>query len=207
MKSQNILNSLNILQKINLGDNNSILFYFGDTPNWNDNNVIKDVIEPKNHYEVVQVFCDQKLTDLYWKLHRYSGEEMFLQKDKNKINIWEGEISDYEEFWGTFDDIEEIEYKDYKFFTIEKSAEDWKRDYENLRKRYYSLYKKKTLQLNEYRNALLEEFKAKIESRAKSLENFGHTIDSRLLNQVYSALNDEHSGTKISSIVDFIYEK
>lgn len=207
MKNLNIINKLNILQKVNLGENNSVLFFFGDTPNWKDKNVIKDITEPKNYYEVVQVFCDQEINDLYWKLHRYSGEEMFLQKEANKINIGEGEISDYEEYWGTFDDIEEIEYKDYKSFTIEKSAEDWKRDYENLRKRYYSLYKKKTLQLNEYRNALQDEFKAKIEFRVKSLENYGNTIDNRLLNQVYSALNDEHSGIKISSIVDFIYDK
>ena len=206
MKNLNIINSLNILQKINFGENNSILFYFGDTPNWNDKNVIKDVTEPKNHYEVVQIFCEQELTDFYWKLHRHSGEEMFLQKEENKINIWEGEICDYEEYWGTFDDIEEIEYKEYKSFTIEKSAEDWKRDYENLRKRYYSLYKKKTLQLNEYRNALQDEFKNNIEIRVKSMENYGHTVDKRLLDQVFSALNDEHSGIKISSIVDFIYE-
>ena len=206
MKNLNIINNLNILQKISLGENNSILFYFGDTPNWKDKSVIKDVIEPKNYYEVVKIICDKELTDSYWKLHRYSGEEMFLQKDINKINIWEGEISDYEEYWGTFDDIEEIEYKNYEFYTVEKSSDDWKRDYENLRERYYSLYKRKTLQLNEYRNALQEELKTKIESRVKSIEDYGHSVDKRLLEQVYSALNDKHSGTRISSIVDFIFE-
>lgn len=203
MKDLNILNNLNVLQKVSLGENNSILFFFGDTPDWSNKNVIYDVVEPKAYFEVIKIFAKENLTDLYWKAHRYSGERMFLEVEGNTINIWEGEISDYQEYWGAFDDLDNIEYTTYEFYTVEKTADDWQKDYEKLRKRYYSLYNKKSLQLQEYKTALQDEFKNNIESRVERLKSKKHSIDNRLLSEVTSVLNSDHSGI---SVIDFIFE-
>ncbi|MCL5130553.1 hypothetical protein [Algibacter sp. L4_22] len=165
-----------------------------------------DVVNPKSYYEVVEVKVKTDLNDLYWKIARYAGEEMFLQLENDKINIWEGEISEFQEYWGTFDEIEEIEHISYELYTLEKNADDWKSDYEKLRKNYHALYGKKIFQLKEYRLAILEEFKDKIDTRIKHLKDSGLKVDDRIINQVHSALNDKNSGLKISSVVDFIFE-
>jgi hypothetical protein len=205
MKNLKILNELNILQKVTLGVDNSILFFFGDTPNWNVNTIF-DVSNPKDYYQVIEIKVEKELSNLYCKVKRYAGEQMFLQLEDDKINIWEGEISEYEQYWGTFDEIEDFKHTNYRVYQQEKSAEDWKTEYMKLRKNYHSLYEKKSFQLKEYRLALQKEFKAKIDTRVEHLKNRRHKVDDKTLDQVYYALNDEHSGYKISSVVDFIFE-
>ena len=205
MKNLKILHELNILQKVSLGVDNSILFFFGDTPNWSVNTFF-NVNNPKDYYEVVEIQVEKDLNSIYWKTKRYAGRQMFLKLEDDKINIWEGEINGYEEYWITFDDIEEIKHLNYKVYQEKKSAEDWKAEYMKLSKNHHSLYGKKSFQIKEYRLALQEEFRNKIDSRIESLKKNGHKVDNRTLNQVYSALNDEHSGYKTSSIVDFIFE-
>ncbi|WEK71570.1 MAG: hypothetical protein P0Y62_08385 [Candidatus Chryseobacterium colombiense] len=145
-KDFNILNTghFNILQKISFGEKNMIIFYFGDIPDWKKKEVIKDVVVPSDDYEVVEITFNlnyNDLADLYWKLNRYCGEEMFLQLNDDAVNFWEGEVTDFKEYWGTFDDLEEnIPIVHHKKYTAPKSSDDWKRDYESLRARYYILY-------------------------------------------------------------------
>lgn len=207
MKDLKIINSLNILQKVILEDDCTIAFYFGNALHWPFRyDRVYGAVEPKDYYEVVKVKSIESLRDLYWKIHRYSGQQMFLQESKNKINIWEGEISGYCEEWGAFDDVEEIQHEAYEFFTTEKTIEDWKREHESLRKVYNELYHRKSFQLKEYRRAIRDEFKDRINSRVEHLKASGHIIDSELLREVNSGLDDERSGMKHSSIVDFIFE-
>ncbi|WP_426278919.1 hypothetical protein ACN9MN_06740 [Chryseobacterium sp. S-02] len=146
-KHLNILNTkpINILQKILFGEQNTIIFYFGDTPNWSKTEIIKDVAVPSDYYEMIEITFNLKyndLADLYWKINRYCGEEMFLQLNGDTLSFWEGEVVDFEEYWGTFDDLEDnIPILHHKKSNVLKSSDDWKSDYENLRARYYRLYK------------------------------------------------------------------
>ncbi|SFN61634.1 hypothetical protein SAMN05444143_1422 [Flavobacterium succinicans] len=218
MKKPNILNNLNILQKVTIEENNTILFFFGDTPNWNKKEVIKDVVNSDDFYEVIEInfnFDYKDLTRLYWKIHRYIGEEFFIEFDNGKINIWEGEISDNEECWGTFDDLEdEILIINYKKYNVQKSSQDWKNDYENLRKRYYSLYKKKKIQLDDFREKIKSELKEKIEKhleqKIKQKRNYinSDNFTEEDVNQVISlALNDLHNGVRIDLFTEFLYNE
>ena len=218
MEKRNILNNLNVLQKVTFGEDNSILFSFGDTPNWNKKETIKDVINSNDFYEVVEIKFNldyENLTKLFWKIHRYIGEDFFIEQDNDRINIWEGEISDYEESWGTFDDLEdEILIVNHKKYNIQKSAQDWKNDYENLRKRYYSLYNKKKIQLDDFRQKIKLELKEKIEKRFEqknnqkknyiNLDNFTNEDISQIIDL---ALNDLHNGVRIDLFTEFLFDE
>lgn len=219
-KKRNILNTLklNILQKIILKENNTLIFYFGDTPNWRENCLIKDFIKMSDYYEVfkIQVNLDSKtLTELYWKIHRYSGQEMFLEVDNNYLNIWEGEISDYEEYWGSFDDLEdELPLLKYEKYTELKNAIDWKTDYESLRANFYSLYNKKNFQIKEFREKIKQELKEKIntriEQKKQSKKNYSNSesFTEQEINDIINlAFDDFHNGIKVDLFTEFIYDR
>jgi hypothetical protein len=143
MEKPNILNTLNILKKVEMGENSTILLYFGNIPNWNQNDFSYNIGESVDHYEVVEVNFDLEYSDkvdLYWKIHRYIGERSFITVENNFISLWRGEITDYEEQWNYFDDLDdEILILNYKKYNVEKTMQDWKTDYMKLEKRYYSL--------------------------------------------------------------------
>lgn len=215
MKKPNILNSFNILQKVTIEENNAVLFYFGDTPNWGKTEVIKDVVNSSDFYEVIEINLNldyEDLISLYWKVHRYAGEEFFIEIDNDKMKIWQGEISECEEEWESFDDLDdEILFLNYKKYNVEKTSEDWKNDYENLRKRYYSLYNKKTIQLDSFREKIKLELKVKIEKDFVQLINTKRNSDSftqEEVNKVISlALNDNNSGVRIDLLTEFLYDE
>jgi len=211
MKKPGILNDLNVLQKVVLGDGNSILFYFGDIPNWKKKDLVKDATNLVAHYEVVEIVFDldsANLNNLYWKLHRYKGEELFLQLKNGQVSIWQGEASDHEEYWSSFDDFEDaFSIVSHKIYNVKKSAEDWKNDYENLLKSYYSLYLKKKIQLDDFREKIKIELKGKIEQRIVQKINHKKLLNEDDINQILDlALNDLHNGVRVDLYDDFLYD-
>lgn len=54
---------------------------------------------------------------------------MFLHLDENVINIFDGEITEHQEEWNFFDDIEHLDSTDYQSYQVLKTAEDWKNDF------------------------------------------------------------------------------
>ncbi|WP_433763399.1 hypothetical protein [Flavobacterium ginsenosidimutans] len=143
MEKSNILNRLGILQKIEIRENSTVLLYFGDIPSWIKNEIIKETVDLLDFYEVFEINFNLNHLDtvsLYWKVHRYVGEKFLISIDKNKMNIWNGDIHEYEEEWNFFDDLDdEISITNYLKYNVPKTAQDWKKDYMKLEKRYYSL--------------------------------------------------------------------
>lgn len=215
-----ILNSknLNILQKIVLKDNNTLAFYFGDTPNWRKNNIIKDVVEISDFYEVIIIKIDlssDDLSKLFWKIHRYSGEEMVLEIKENNLIIWEGDVSGPIEYWGTFNDIEEeIPILKYEKFAELKSAMDWKTDFNSLRTSFHSLYRKKNFQIKEFREKIKQELEEKINGRieqslqSKKKCNKPESFTEQEVNDIVNlALDDLNNGIKVDLFAEFIYDE
>lgn len=213
MKDLKILNTLAlcILQKVTLENDSIVRFYFGDTPDWSRKGHIKDVVDPSESYEVIEVkfsMTHNQITDLYWKIHRYIGEEMFLQlSEPNKVSIWEG-VSEFEEDWGFFDDLEDgYTIVSYKVYNSEKQLEDWRREYVQLRKQFYSLHHKKKFQMNELREKIKEEIKGKIESRLEYKTAQKTLLTEDDVKQVISlALNDLYNGIAFNLYDEFIFE-
>ncbi len=143
MKKHNILNTLNILQKIEIDENKAVLLYFGDIPSWGKNEFVTGTGAPLDFYEVFEVNFNLNYTDvvsLYWKIHRYVGEKFLIAVDDNKMNIWNGEIHECEEEWSFFDDLDdEFSIVNYLKYNVPKTVQDWKADYMKLENRYYSL--------------------------------------------------------------------
>ncbi|MTH14544.1 hypothetical protein [Flavobacterium sp. LC2016-01] len=147
MEKPRIINTLNILQKIEMVVNANVLFYFSDIPNWSQNEFLYGVGEPVDYYEVVEINFNldySERVDLYWKIHRYIGEKSFLTVENNSVNFWKGEITEYEEEWGCFDDIDhEILILNFSKYNVPKNVQDWKNDYMKLEKRYFSILNEK----------------------------------------------------------------
>lgn len=147
MEKPNILNTLNILQKVEIGENSTVLFYFGDIANWTKNQFVHGIGDPVDFYEVFEINFNlnhEDILSLYWKIRRYVGEKFLIAFDENKMNIWNGEIHEYEEEWNFFDDLDdEILILNYSKYNAPKTAQDWKNDYTKLEKRYYSLLEEK----------------------------------------------------------------
>ncbi|WP_343705957.1 hypothetical protein [Flavobacterium sp.] len=143
MEKSNILNRFGILQKIEIRENSTVLLYFGDIPSWTKNEIIKETVDLLDFYEVFEINFNLNHLDtvsLYWKVHRYVGEKFLISIDKNKMNIWNGDIHEYEEEWNFFDDLDdEISITNYLKYNVPKTVQDWKTDYMKLEKRYYSL--------------------------------------------------------------------
>ncbi|WP_431244993.1 hypothetical protein ACQ9BO_12825 [Flavobacterium sp. P21] len=147
MEKPNIINTLNILQKVEIGESTAILFYFGDIPIWTKNEFVQEIGDPIDFYEVFEINFNLNHGDavsLFWKIRRYVGEKFLIAFDKNKMNIWKGEIYEDEEEWSLFDDIDdEILILNYSKYNVPKTVQDWKNDYMKLEKRYYSLLQEK----------------------------------------------------------------
>ena len=143
MEKPNILNRFVILQKVEIREKSTVLFYFGDIPSWTKNEIIKETDDLLDFYEVFEINFNLIQTDtvgLYWKVHRYVGEKFLIAIDKNQMNIWNGDIHEYEEEWNFFDDLDdEISITNYSKYSVPKTIQDWKTDYMKLEKRYYSL--------------------------------------------------------------------
>jgi len=217
MEKPNIINSFNVLQNIIIEENN-ILFSFCDVHNWEKNEVINYQLQSSDFYEIVEVNFNldhADLLDLYWKIRRYIGEELFIVENDVKINFYKGEISEYDEEWGLFDDLDdEILILNYKKYNIQKSLQDWKNDYESLQKRYYSLYKKKRIQVENFREKIKLELKEKIEKRLeqqiisnKYYKN-NDVLSHEEVNKIIEiALDDNYNGLKNDLFTEFLFDE
>ncbi|WP_289658398.1 hypothetical protein [Flavobacterium panacagri] len=147
MENPNVLNTLNVLQKVEIDENNDILFYLGDIPSWTINEFRLGMNGPVDFYEVFKINLNLNHADkvsLYWKARRFVGEKFLITINKDRMNIWKGELDEYEEQWNFFDDLdEEILILNYSKYNVPKTVEDWKNDYTKLEKRYYSLLQEK----------------------------------------------------------------
>jgi len=143
MENPNVLNTLNVLQKVEIDENNDVLFYLGDIPSWTKNEFTRGINGPVDFYEVFKINLNLTHADkisLYWKARRFVGEKFLITIDKNKMNIWKGELDEYEEQWSFFDDLDDyILILNYSKYNVPKTVQDWRNDYEKLEKRYYSL--------------------------------------------------------------------
>lgn len=143
MEKTKILNKFVILQKVEIHENSTVLFYFGDIPSWTKNEIVKVTDDLFDFYEVFEINFNLIQADtisLYWKVHRYIGEKFLVSIDENKMNIWNDDIYEYEEEWNFFDDLDdEFSIANYSKYNIPKTVQDWKTDYMKLEKRYYSL--------------------------------------------------------------------
>ncbi|WP_291144765.1 hypothetical protein [Flavobacterium sp. UBA7680] len=148
MEKQNILNTLYVLQKVEIDENNDVLFYFGDIPSWTKNEYMQEIGGPVDFYEVFKINLNLDHADkvsLYWKVTRYVGEKFLIAIDKNKMNIWNGNKDEDIEQWNFFDDLDdEILILNYSKYNVPKNVQDWKNDYMKLEKRYYSLLNEKS---------------------------------------------------------------
>ncbi|SNR36705.1 hypothetical protein [Flavobacterium sp. ov086] len=217
MEKPNIINSFNVLQNIIIEENN-ILFSFCDVHNWEKNEVINYQLQSSDFYEIVEVNFNldhADLLELYWKIRRYIGEELFIVENDVKINFYKGEISEYDEEWGLFDDLDdEILILNYKKYNIQKSLQDWKNDYESLQKRYYSLYKKKRIQVENFREKIKLELKEKIEKRLeqqiisnKYYKN-NDVLSHEEVNKIIEiALDDNYNGLKNDLFTEFLFDE
>lgn len=147
MEKPNILNTLNILQKVEIGENTTILFYFGDIPAWTKNEFVHEIGDPADFYEVFEINFNLNHADvvsLYWKIRRYAGEKVLIAFNENKMNIWSGEIHQYEEEWSFFDDLDdEILIFNFSKYNVLKSVQDWKNDYMKLEEILFVIRRKK----------------------------------------------------------------
>ncbi|MCD0469262.1 hypothetical protein [Flavobacterium sp. JAS] len=217
MEKPNIINSFNVLQNIIIEENN-VLFSFSDVHNWGENGEINYQLQSSDFYEVVEVNFNldhADLLDLYWKIRRYIGEEFFIVENGDRINIYKGEICDYEEEWGLFDDLDDdILILNYKKYNIQKSLQDWKNDYESLQKRYYSLYKKKRIQVENFREKIKLELKEKIEERLEQ-QNFSNkkykntdVLSQDEVNKIIEiALDDNYNDLRNDLFTESLFEE
>lgn len=208
MEKPKIINHLNLLCKLTLESDASILFLFGDVPRWDKKEIITDTNPPKNYYDAVKIHFDKDVTNLYWRMHRYTGEEMFLYLENNKLAIFEGEINDDQESWNYFDDLEdELPIKHYEVYTVEKTAADWKNDYENLRNKYHSLFQKKSFAVKDFRVKIKEELQEKIAYRLEWAKRSSRPIDQNTLELINQALKDMDNSQKIDLFTTFLFEE
>ncbi|WP_316634663.1 hypothetical protein [uncultured Flavobacterium sp.] len=216
MEKPNIINSFNILQNIRIEQNN-VLFSFSDVHNWEKNEVVNYQHQSSDFYEVVEVSFNldhADLFNLYWKIKRYIGEEFFIVVSNDKINIYKGEISNYEEEWGLFDDLDnDILILNYKKYKIQKSSEDWKNDYESLQKRYYLLYKKKKIQIDNLREKIKLELKEKIEKRLeqqiianKKYKNSDILTQDEVTQIISIALGNNYNSLRENLSTEFLFD-
>lgn len=148
MEKPNILNTLYTLQKVEIRENTTVLFYFGDIPSWAENEFSYVIGDSVDFYEVFEINFNWSYTDivnLYWKIHRYVGEKFLIAITKNEMNIWNGNKDEDIEQWNFFDDLDdEILILNYSKYNVPKNVQDWKNDYMKLEKRYYSLLNEKS---------------------------------------------------------------
>lgn len=147
MEKPKILNTLNVLQKVEISKNSTVLLYFGDIPSWAKNEFVHGVANPVDFYEVFEINFNWSHTDivsLYLRVHRYVGEKFLIAINKNEMNIWNGDTHEDEEQWNFFDDLDDdILILNYLKYNVSKTVQDWQNDYMKLEKRYYSLLNEK----------------------------------------------------------------
>ena len=96
-----------------------------------------------DYYEGVYIYFKENILNYHLLFQNQIGEQLYIEIFSKYLNVWYAEKFDHIEDRNTLDNLEEIEIEDYKLEKIEKTAADWKCEYERLEKEYLSLLSKK----------------------------------------------------------------
>lgn len=128
-----ILNKLVYLKKVELLPENGLLLKFDNLQIWKtDSRNIYFTERHHDYYEGIFIYFKENILNYHMLFKSLIGEQLYIEISDQYLNAWYAQYFDHIEDRNTIDNLEEIEIVDFKFEKIEKTATDWKWEYEKL---------------------------------------------------------------------------
>ncbi|UFH31160.1 hypothetical protein LNP04_14420 [Chryseobacterium sp. C-71] len=138
-----ILNKLVYLKKVELLSKNGLLLKFDNLHIWKtDSPNIYFTERHHDYYEGIFIYFKENVLNYHMLFKSLIGEQLYIEISDKYLNAWYAEYFDHIEDRNTIDHLEEIEIVDFKFEKIEKTATDWKWEYEKLEHIFLNLLAK-----------------------------------------------------------------
>lgn len=138
-----ILNKLVYLKKVELLPDNGLLLKFDNLQSWKiDSRNIYFTERHHDYYEGIFIYFKENILNYHMLFKSLIGEQLYIEISDQYLNAWYAQYFDHIEDRNTIDNLEEIEIVDFKFEKIEKTAIDWKWEYEKLEHIFLNLLAK-----------------------------------------------------------------
>lgn len=131
------------LKKVELLPENGILLKFDNLQIWKtDSRNIYFTERHHDYYEGIFIYFKENILNYHMLFKSLIGEQLYIEITHQHLNAWYAEYFDHIEDRNTVDNLEEIEIVNFKFEKIEKTATDWKWEYEKLEHIFLNLLAK-----------------------------------------------------------------
>ena len=138
-----ILNKLVYLKKVELLPENGLLLKFDNLQIWKtDSRNIYFTERHHDYYEGIFIYFKENILNYHMLFKSLIGEQLYIEISDQYLNAWYVQYFHHIEDRNTIDNLEEIEIVDFTFEKIEKTATDWKWEYEKLEHIFLNLLSK-----------------------------------------------------------------